>query len=76
MTFALRSSRIGVRVRCAVCGLSKKPIGRSAPILSCYCEDRCQGYDQPPLAGSLWPGETEADFGYRVGAAGTEDIAQ
>ena len=67
----LRTDCIGVIVTCAKCGWQKKPIGRSAPFESYHCDDECPGYRQPPLPGSLWPGESEADFGYPVGTAGT-----
>jgi hypothetical protein len=33
----------------------------------------CQGYDEPPHVGSLWPGESETEFGYPCGQAGTEE---
>jgi hypothetical protein len=41
-----------------------------------YCTDECPGYRQPPYAGSLWPGETEAEFGYPVGDDGTRRAAR
>jgi hypothetical protein len=42
---------------CEVCGKMKKPIGRSAPLESCYCDEECLGYRQEPTPGHLWPGE-------------------
>lgn len=69
----LRTSRVGVIVRCTVCGQNKKPIGRSGPLMASYCDDDCRGYHQNPKPGSLWPGESEADFGYPVGSDGTTD---
>lgn len=47
--------------RCAVCGLTKKPIGRDAPMemANGICDDDCPGYRQEPRAGHLWPGELE-----------------
>lgn len=71
-------NRVGVVVRCATCGLMKKPIGRSGPLQATYCEpnhfaeqDGCDGYDQEPRVGTLWPGETCADFGYAHSHDGT-----
>lgn len=51
--------------QCTVCGMTKKPIGRSAPWESAnsYCDEECPGYRQPPLAGHLWRGERERDNG-------------
>lgn len=67
--------KVGIIVRCAVCGQMKKPIGRSAPLCGGYCDDDCKGYRQEPHPGSLWPSETEAEFGYPVGPDGTEERA-
>ena len=58
--------RVGISVECIICGLTKKPHGRSAPLGSSYCDDDCYGYDMEPKPGCLWPGETEEDFGYKV----------
>lgn len=66
------TSKVGVIVRCAVCGHMKKPIGRDVALSAHYCDDDCTGYRQPPYPGSLWPGESESDFGYPVGDDGTE----
>ena len=57
---------IGVDVDCAVCGMRKKPIGRSAPLemANSMCDDDCPGYRQDPYPGQLWPGETREEFGY------------
>ena len=57
---------IGVAVDCAVCGMRKKPIGRSAPLemANSMCDDDCPGYRQDPYPGQLWPGETREEFGY------------
>jgi len=63
--------RVGIIVTCAVCGFQKKPIGRDAPFNAYYCEDGCPGYRAEPYPGSLWPGETEAQFGYPIGNDGT-----
>lgn len=67
--------RVGVVVRCAVCGDMKKPVGRSAPIGASYCDDECRGYRLEPYPGSLWPGESEADFGYAINDHGTVERA-
>ena len=47
------------RVKCAVCGRTKPPRGRSVSpyMASGYCEHECSGHDIPPEAGHLWPGE-------------------
>ena len=44
-------------VTCAVCGRTKAPEGRSAPMGFGYCESGCDGYYQEPRAGHLWPRE-------------------
>jgi hypothetical protein len=66
--------RVGIEVTCAVCGRMKQPIGRDAPLAAHYCDRDCVGHRQPPYPGSLWPGETEAEFGYPVGTDGTTEI--
>ncbi len=67
--------RIGVAVQCTVCGLRKKPIGRSAPVAMAngLCDHECSGYDQEPKPGSLWPGESERDLGHPCGVNGTRE---
>jgi hypothetical protein len=52
----------------------KKPIGRSAPFNASYCDNDCEGYRKPPYPGSLWPGETEEDFGYKISDDGTKRV--
>lgn len=66
--------KIGIAVQCLTCGLRKKPIGRSAPLemANGLCDDECPGYREEPRPGSLWPGETEEEFGFPVGADGTK----
>lgn len=64
--------RVGVIVHCQTCGYMKKPLGRSGPLGSVYCDEECVGYRQPPFVGSLWPGETSEDFGYPVSEDGTQ----
>lgn len=66
--------RIGIEVRCALCGHAKKPHGRSAPLSDYYCDDECPGYDAEPKPGCLWPGETEADFGYQICSHATREV--
>lgn len=63
--------RVGIRVECVVCGGTKKPIGRSAPMEWSGCDGDCNGYLQKPYPGSLWPNERSDDFGYPVGEDGT-----
>ena len=69
----LSKTKVGARPYCRLCGQSKKPVGRSAPIETIFCDDDCDGYYEYPLPGSLWPGESEFDFGYEVGQHGTLD---
>ena len=70
----LSNNKVGISVDCVVCGKQKKPRGRDAPVSSPYCTYGCTGYQKEPLPGSLWPGESEADFGYFVGECGVETI--
>ncbi len=65
--------KVGIAVTCSVCGHRKAPIGRSVPMEMHLCDSDCVGYRWPPYAGSLWPGETEEQFGYQVNADGTID---
>jgi len=70
--------KVGIRVACAVCGRDKAPRGRSVPDASheSWCTwDKCVGYNLPPDVGSLWPGESEEDFGYPVPTWGTKEVA-
>ena len=71
----LSTTKRGIVVDCLTCGLRKKPIGRSAPLgmLNGLCDHECHGYSNAPHAGSLWPGESEADFGYPVSSVGTSE---
>lgn len=66
--------KVGIRVTCAVCGSRKAPIGRDASPEQYLCNDDCSGYGQEPFVGSLWPGETEEEFGYSVGVNGTREV--
>lgn len=67
----LRADFFGIAVTCATCGRRKKPVGRSAPIGLSLCDYDCEGFYRSPRSGSLWPGESEADFGYPVANVGT-----
>lgn len=76
-----KHNRVGVTVRCFVCGHQKKPAGRSGPLRAYYCEpvrdslsEGCVGYDQEPRVGTLWPGESCTDFGYAHSHDGTEEV--
>jgi hypothetical protein len=46
-------------VECAVCGLTKRPRGRSVGLEAeaGYCGWDCPGYTQYPQPGHLWPYE-------------------
>lgn len=61
-----RANDVGVAVYCEVCGLRKKPVGRSAPMemANSLCDHECPGYDMDPKPGQLWPGETVEDLGF------------
>jgi len=65
-------TKVGIAVECVVCGLRKVPRGRSAPLemANSMCDYECHGYYQKPFVGCLWPGETDADFGYPCGDDG------
>jgi len=58
--------QVGKAVDCTICGLRKKPQGRSAPLemANSLCDSECPGYYEDPKPGSLWPGETQEEFGY------------
>ncbi len=64
---------IGLRIECTVCERTKCPRGRSAPLTSSYCDWECPGWSLEPHVGSLWPGETSAEFGFPVGSVGTRE---
>jgi hypothetical protein len=68
----LNPNKVGVAVTCTVCHQRKAPRGRSVPTVMYLCDRDCSGYEREPFAGSLWPGESEADFGFPVGEVGTE----
>lgn len=74
MTETLNPLKCGVKVECAICHRTKAPRGRSAPAELRMCDDDCPGHGQAPYVGSLWPGESEADFGYPVGEVGVRYV--
>ena len=67
---------IGTAVECRICGLRKKPRGRSAPLEmeNSLCSYDCPGYDQIPHIGQLWPGETSEQFPYVTAADGSDVV--
>ena len=68
----LSSTKIGMAVECTVCGRTKKPVGRDS-MDNGLCSYECPGYREDPRSGSLWPGESESEFGYPVSAVGTTE---
>jgi hypothetical protein len=44
-------------VRCATCGKTKAPIGRSVPLDSYLCDSDCPGWRALPFPPHLWPSE-------------------
>ncbi len=72
----MTTTKKGIAVYCQVCGLRKKPRGRSAgaAMASSLCDDECPGYQKEPLPGDLWPGETDADFGFSCSDNATRPI--
>ena len=58
------ATKVGIAVRCVTCGMTKAPRRRSVPFGSFLCESACTGFNEDPQPGDLWPGETDADFGY------------
>jgi hypothetical protein len=54
--------RIGKElVECVVCGQSKCPLGRSAPMATYMCDFECDGYEQEPKPDHLWPNERDEE---------------
>jgi hypothetical protein len=43
---------------------------------SYLCDNDCAGYEHDPKPGCLWPGETEADFGYQCCSHATKEITE
>lgn len=70
--------RVGIAVTCTTCHMRKKPIGRSAPLVmaNSLCDHECPGYNFDPKPGTLWPGETCADFGYAHSHEATTEIGE
>lgn len=64
----LRDDYFGFYVKCSVCGKTKPPRGRLvSPFERSWCDSwECEGYNKEPLPSSLFRGESEADFGYKV----------
>lgn len=50
---------IGCEPRCTVCGMRKKPVGRSPSpgMANSLCDHECVGYTKEPSPCDLWPGE-------------------
>ena len=63
VSISIQEPVVGKAVDCTVCGMQKKPVGRSAPAASAadYCSYECKGYLQDPQPGSLWPGEEKEE---------------
>lgn len=72
----MKPTKKGIRVTCSTCLQTKAPRGRSVATAAAnsHCDHECPGYNQPPLVGSLWPGETDADFGFPCSNDGTEPV--
>ena len=70
----MNPNKFGIVNICMVCAMEKAPRGRSIPVplSDALCTSNCAGYYADPRPGSLWPHESEADFGYPVSDAGTE----
>lgn len=69
-------TKVGISVECARCHRTKAPRGRSLSYHLSYClPDECPGYNLEPFAGDLFPGETDADFGYPCSDYGTRQLA-
>ena len=66
----LAKDKVGIAVNCTVCARRKKPHGRDSRDNG-LCDGDCEGYRQEPQAGSLWPSESEFDYGFEVGDVGT-----
>ena len=70
----MKATKVGIRVTCGICGRTKQPHGRSAPMGSSYCNRDCKWYHEDPKPGCLWPGETDEDFGYACCDAATRPV--
>ncbi len=40
------------------------------------CDHECPGYLEDPLPGTLWPGESEEDFGYAINGNATIEVGE
>ncbi len=56
-----KNCTVGCTPYCTVCGLRKKPIGRSAALImaNSLCDQDCKGYMEEPTPCHLWPGEED-----------------
>ena len=64
----LRTGIVGVYVKCKTCGRQKQPVGRGT--YTNLCDAGCPGYRKDPKPGSLWPGESETQYGHTAGNDG------
>lgn len=55
--------------RCTKCHRTKPPRGRSVGMaaVSGYCGYDCEGYDEEPRAGHMWPEEWREELSQRAG---------
>ena len=58
--------RVGTTIICVTCGKRKAPVGRSVSPAEAnsLCNHECSGYMKEPVPDYLFPGESDADFGY------------
>lgn len=70
-------TKVGISVECVVCHKIKAPRGRSVGAMahSSYCQDDlCSGYWAHPCPGDLFPGETDAEFGFKCSDNATRKL--
>lgn len=72
----MTATKVGIHVECAVCGRTKTPRGRDGGLHNGKCDRDCSGYSLDPQVGSLWPGETDEEFGYPCGDVGTKAVGE
>jgi len=46
--------------------MTKQPVGRSAPMDSCYCASACPGYRDDPQPGHYWTEEEQTEIMQQV----------
>jgi hypothetical protein len=77
--------RIGISLECTICHRTKAPRGRSVPMamISSMCTlswpdepGHCAGYYEEPIPGSLWPRETDEEFGFPCSTDGTREMTE